>query len=98
MSIEQVKATVYVSWILQDKNGIIKNYHVVYTAKDDSADMMNVTTKEMKQNFEDLNKGRTYEFQVRVSQYFFVDSVEVYSFICLFIIYLFCLFYGIDLI
>lgn len=40
----------------------------MYIRDDDSADMMNLTTKKMKQNFEDLRAGKTYEFQVRVSQ------------------------------
>ena len=68
LSVEQDEATVYVSWTLEDKNCIIKNYNVMYIRDDDSADMMNLTTKEMKQNFEDLRAGKTYEFQVRVSQ------------------------------
>lgn len=68
LSVEQDEATVYVSWTLEDKNGIIKNYNVMYIRDDDSADMMNLTTKKMKQNFEDLRAGKTYEFQVRVSQ------------------------------
>lgn len=53
----------------------------MYIRDDDSADMMNLTTNGMKQNFEDLRAGKTYEFQVRVSQYvffFFVNSVELY--------------------
>lgn len=68
LSVEQDEATVYVSWTLEDKNGIIKNYNVMYIRDDDSADMMNLTMKKMKQNFEDLRAGKTYEFQVRVSQ------------------------------
>ena len=68
LSVEQDETTVYVSWTLEHKNGIIKNYNVLYIRDDDSTDVMNLTTNRMKQNFEDLSAGKTYEFQVRVSQ------------------------------
>lgn len=64
VSVEQIEATVSVSWILKLKNGIIKNYHVTYTRDDDTSDRRNLTTRETNQTFDDLKAGKTYEFQV----------------------------------
>ena len=52
------------SWALEQKNGIIKGYHVTYVRKDDSSDTKTLTTKKMEQQFKDLKAGNTYEFQV----------------------------------
>lgn len=64
VSVEQTKATVLVSWKLEEKNGVIKSYHVKYVRKDDSSDTKTLTTKKMEQQFKDLKAGKTYEFQV----------------------------------
>ena len=58
---------VSVSWILEDKNGVIRHYNVTYFRADDSSDSRSLTTRQMKQDFEDLKDGKTYEFQVIVS-------------------------------
>ncbi len=52
------------SWKLEEKNGIIKSYHVKYIRKDDSSDTKTLATKEIEQQFKDLKAGKTYEFQV----------------------------------
>ena len=65
VSVEQTKDAVLVSWTLEQKNGIIKGYHVKYIRKDDSSDAKTFTTKtEMEQQFKDLKAGKTYEFHV----------------------------------
>jgi len=62
--VEQVELTVLVSWVLEHKNGVIENYKVAYIRDDDSLDRLTVTTNELRQIFEDLKVGKTYEFQV----------------------------------
>ncbi|KAJ7379744.1 Ephrin type-A receptor 5 [Desmophyllum pertusum] len=64
VSVEQPKSVVIVSWTLEQKNGIIKDYHVTYIRDDDSSDSSALTTQKMEQRFEDLMAGKTYEFQV----------------------------------
>jgi len=53
-----------VSWILEEKNGVIKDYHVTYVREDDSSDIKSRTTQETQLHFENLMEGKTYEFQV----------------------------------
>jgi len=60
--------TVSVSWILEDKNGVIKHYNVTFIRADDSSDSRSLATRQMKQDFEDLKDGKTYEFQVIVAR------------------------------
>ena len=67
VSVKQEVNTVSVSWILEDKNGVIKRYSVTYVRADDSSDSRSLTTRQTKQDFEDLKDGKTYEFQVIVS-------------------------------
>ena len=52
------------SWILQEKNGVIKDYHVTYTREDDSSDSKSRATQETELQFENLMAGKTYEFRV----------------------------------
>ena len=65
---EQGEISVLVTWILENKNGVIKNYNVTYFRVGDSLDRMSIITKEMWQNFEDLKARKTYEFQARLGQ------------------------------
>ncbi|XP_068700585.1 ephrin type-A receptor 7-like isoform X2 [Montipora foliosa] len=58
------KDAVFVSWTLEEKNGIILNYHVTYIRADDMVDRRNVNTAQMSQRFEGLMAGKAYEFQV----------------------------------
>ncbi|XP_068753369.1 ephrin type-A receptor 7-like isoform X1 [Montipora capricornis] len=58
------KGAVFVSWTLDEKNGIIMNYYVAYSRKDNFADRRSVNTTQMTQRFEGLMAGRVYEFQV----------------------------------
>lgn len=67
VSVEQPKNAVVVSWKLEQKNGIIKRYHVTYIRKDDSAATETLVTKKMEHQFGDLKAGKTYEFQVLCS-------------------------------
>ena len=53
-----------VSWILEEKNGVIKDYHVTYIREDDSLDKKSRTTQETELQFDNLIAGKTYEFQV----------------------------------
>ena len=53
-----------VSWILEEKNGVIKDYHVTYERKDDSSDNKSRTTQETELQFDNLMAGKSYEFQV----------------------------------
>ncbi|KAJ7379745.1 Ephrin type-B receptor 1 [Desmophyllum pertusum] len=64
VSVEQPKSDAIVSWALEQKNGIIKDYHVTYIREDDSSDSKTLTTQKMEQRFEDLMAGKTYEFHV----------------------------------
>jgi len=64
VSVEQPEETVVVSWTLQAKNGVIKNYHVTYINEDDSSDIKSRTTQEIELQFDNLMAGKTYEFQV----------------------------------
>ena len=64
VSVRQPEEAVFVSWILQEKNGVIKDYHVTYTRKDDSSDSKSRATQETELQFENLMAGKTYEFQV----------------------------------
>ncbi|KAJ7379751.1 Ephrin type-A receptor 5 [Desmophyllum pertusum] len=64
VSAVQSETAVVVSWRLEEKNGIIKAYHVTCVRKDDASDTKTLTTKKMEQQFEDLKAGKTYEFQV----------------------------------
>ncbi|XP_068753386.1 ephrin type-A receptor 7-like isoform X3 [Montipora capricornis] len=58
------KDAVFVSWTLEEKNGIILNYHVTYIRADDMVDRRNVNTTQLSQRFEGLMAGKAYEFQV----------------------------------
>ena len=60
----QPEETVVVSWILKEKRGVIKYYHVKYIREDDSSDKKSRTTQETEMQFENLMAGKTYEFQV----------------------------------
>jgi len=53
-----------VSWTLEEKNGVIKDYLVTYAREDDSSDNKSKTTRETELQFENLMAGKTYEFQV----------------------------------
>ena len=64
VSVEQPKAAVVVSWMLEQRNGVIKDFHVTYIREEDSSDTKTLTTQKMEQQFEDLMAGQTYEFQV----------------------------------
>ena len=64
VSIKQPEHAVIVSWILEEKNGVIKDYHVVYSREDDSSDNKSRTTQETELRFENLIAGKNYEFQV----------------------------------
>jgi len=62
--VEQPKDAVVVSWILEERNGVIKDYHVTYIREDDSLDIKSRTTQETELQFDNLIAGKTYEFQV----------------------------------
>lgn len=62
--VEQNEVTVSVSWILQHKNGIIKNYEVTYVRADNRMDRRSIPTNKTKHEYKDLQAGKTYEFQV----------------------------------
>ena len=62
--VEQNEVTVSVSWILQHKNGIIKNYEVTYVREDNRMDRRSIPTNKTKHEYKDLQAGKTYEFQV----------------------------------
>jgi len=64
VSVAQPEDAVIVSWILEEKNGVIKDYHVTYAREDDSSDNESRTTPETELHFENLMAGKTYEFQV----------------------------------
>jgi hypothetical protein len=64
VSVEQPEEAVVVSWILEEKNGDIKYYHVTYAREDDSSDNKSRNTQETELKFEHLMAGKTYEFQV----------------------------------
>ena len=62
--VEQNEVTVSVSWTLQHKNGIIKNYEVTYVREDNYMDRRSIPTNKTKHEYKDLQAGKTYEFQV----------------------------------
>jgi len=64
VSVEQPKDAVIVLWILEEKNGAIKDYHVTYIREDDSSDKKSRTTQESELQFDNLMAGKSYEFQV----------------------------------
>ena len=64
VSVEQPKDSVIVSWMLEEKNGVIKDYHVTYIREDDSSDKKSRTTQETELQFDNLMAGKSYEFQV----------------------------------
>ena len=64
LSVEQPEAAVVVSWVLEQANGVIKEYRVTYGRVDDSSGSKTLTTKNTELQFENLNAGKTYEFQV----------------------------------
>ena len=65
VSVKQpAKDAVVVSWKLEQKNGIIKGFHVKYIRTDDSSATETLFTKKMEHQFGDLKAGKTYEFQV----------------------------------
>ena len=63
MSVEQPDKAVVVSWILQRKNGVIKEYHVTYINTNDSSETKSRQTKRTEIQF-DLKAGNTYKFEV----------------------------------
>jgi len=67
VSVKQPKDTVVVSWKLEQKNGIIKGFHVTYIRADDSSATKTLITKKTEHQFGDLKAGKTYEFQVLFS-------------------------------
>ena len=62
--VEQNEVTVSVSWTLQQKNGIIKNYEVTYVREDNYMDRRSIPTNKTKHEYKDLQAGKTYKFQV----------------------------------
>ena len=64
VSVEQPKDAVIVSWILKEKNGVIKDYHVTYAREDDSSDNKSRSTQKTELQFDNLMAGKSYEFQV----------------------------------
>ena len=64
VSVRQPEESVFVSWILQEKNGVIKDYHVTYVREDDSSDSKSRATQETELQFDSLMAGKTYEFRV----------------------------------
>ena len=64
LSVKQNEVTVLVSWTLQHKNGIIKNYEVTYVREDNYMDRRSIPTNKTKHEYQDLQAGKTYEFQV----------------------------------
>ncbi|XP_073249604.1 ephrin type-A receptor 4-like isoform X5 [Porites lutea] len=62
--VEQNEVTVSVSWTLQHKNGIIKNYEVTYVREDNYMDRRSIPTNKTKHEYKDLQAGKTYKFQV----------------------------------
>lgn len=62
--VKQNEVTVSVSWTLQHKNGIIKNYEVTYVREDNYMDRRSIPTNKTKHEYKDLQAGKTYEFQV----------------------------------
>ncbi|XP_027047190.1 ephrin type-A receptor 4a-like, partial [Pocillopora damicornis] len=63
VSVEQPDKAVVVSWILQRKNGVIKEYHVTYINTNDSSETKSRQTKRTEIQF-DLKAGKTYKFEV----------------------------------
>ena len=63
VSVEQPDKAVVVSWILQRKNGVIKEYHVTYINTNDSSETKSRQTKRTEIQF-DLKAGNTYKFEV----------------------------------
>ena len=64
VSVEQPEEAVVVSWLLEQTNGVIKDYHVTYIREDDSSDGKSLTTRNTELQFDNLIPGKTYEFQV----------------------------------
>ena len=64
VSVKQPEDAVIVSWILEEKNGVITDYHVTYAREDDSSDDKSTTTQETELQFDSLMAGKTYEFRV----------------------------------
>ena len=64
VSVEQPEAAVVVSWILEQTNGVIEDYHVTYIREDDSSDSKSLTTQNTEIQFDNLMAGKTYEFRV----------------------------------
>ena len=68
LSVEQPGEAVVVSWTLLAKNGVMKGYHVTSTRADDFSDIKSTATQENKMQFDNLMAGKTYEFQVGITQ------------------------------
>ena len=68
VSVDQPGETVVVSWTLLAKNGVMKGYHVTSMREDDPSDIKSRDTQENELQFDNLMAGKTYEFQVGITQ------------------------------
>ena len=68
VSVEQPGEAVFVSWTLLEKNGVMKGFHVTSMREDDPSDIQSRTTQENELQFDNLIAGKTYEFQVGITQ------------------------------
>ena len=65
MSVQQAGVSVILlSWELKCKNGLIEKFIMAYFIVDDHSDEQIVTTTKTKLQIENLEPGKTYEFQV----------------------------------
>ncbi|XP_078373938.1 ephrin type-B receptor 1-B-like isoform X1 [Oculina patagonica] len=80
VTVKQKGSDVVVSWILEQKNGVIKGYHVTYRREDDALDSEIITTKKEEQKFVDLMEGKTYEIQVIARNNFGIGPAGVKTF------------------
>lgn len=94
--VEQNEVTVSVSWTLQHKNGIIKNYEVTYVREDNYMDRSSIPTNKTKHEYKDLQAGKTYEFQVYFKHHisstanYFVSMLIIVTVIGLLVFFFFC--------
>ena len=97
--VEQNEVTVSVSWTLQHKNGIIKNYEVTYVREDNYMDRRSIPTNKTKHEYKDLQAGKTYKFQVYFKHHisstanYFVSMLIIITVIGLLVFFFFALFY-----
>ena len=95
--VEQNEVTVSVSWTLQHKNGIIKNYEVTYVREDNYMDRSSIPTNKTEHEYKDLQAGKTYEFQVYFKHHissaanYFVSMLIIVTVIGLLVFFFFLL-------